>query len=538
MAKKSSSRTLTPEQAQRILAYRRKIDPLTTFVASPTQAMCGMSRKMIRLLSGSNRSGKTSYAAVELATAAMRRHPYRTTSIKGIYIVFAISREQITDVWYSKLRKESKLKGENFSKPMIPDWEVAREYFTYGAGAPTIKDIELKNGNRIIFAVSGDNNVWKRIQGKDYVLGVCIDEQAGSRQLIDECIARMLDANSDQTVRAEAGGAWMLWSTSETMVNDTWDDLKGKALDGHVDIDYFFIASDENPAINVDERTRLKGIISDEAYDIRMTGTGSTSGNMLVYPQFDDAKHVLATDYVPTDTDTLWIGYDPGTNYTGIVFGAFAKDKPHTLRIFKAMQPRRQTLEADVQDICNVLRGRFLEAIVYDQAARKIEKVGESVYFKLRRLLLAAGVKIHRDLLMGESQYERGVPRVRYFLEPKPGAEPLLTINAGDPGCQRLRQQFKAYRFTKNAFELKGDNILRGDDHLIDALRYLITRQPCWADRGSNPMNPHYAEPTKHSPLVMSERDLIEAEKVRRSADIAKGLLPNYTSKTNLRWRR
>lgn len=534
----SRKKPLTADQAKRILAYRRSIDPIASYQPGPTQARCRLSRKLIRLLSGGNRSGKTAHSAVELAEASLRRHPHRTTSVKGVYIVFAISREQITDVWHSKLRKECRLKGENFTRPLIPDWEVDKEFFTYGAGAPTIKDIHLKNGNRIVFAVSGDNNVWKRIQGKDYVLGVCIDEQAGSRQLIDECVARMLDANSDETVRREAGGAWMLWSTSETMVNDVWDDLKGKALDGHDDIDYFFIEPNENLAISLDERTRMKSIMSDDAYEIRMVGHGSQAGTMLVYQQFNDVRHMVTPDYVPQDTDTLWIGYDPGTNYTGIVFAACSKDKPHTLRVFKALQPRRQTLEADVQDICNVLRGRFIEALVYDQAARKVEKVGESVYFKLRRLLMQAGVKCHRDFLMGESQYERGVPRVRYFLEPKPGADPLLLINSGDPGCQRLRQQFKAYRFTKNAHELKGDNILRGDDHLIDALRYLITRQPCWVDRGLNPVNPHYAEPARHQKTVMTDADLIEAEKMRVSALIAKGKLPNYTSRLNQNWRR
>lgn len=537
MARKPS-KVLTPEQARRILDYRRSIDPLTTYQPTLTQGRCRASRKLIRLLSGSNRSGKTSHAATELAEAALRRHPHRSTSASGIYIVFAISREQISDVWHAKLRKECKLKGENFARPLIPDWEIKGEYFTYGAGQPTIKEIALKNGNRIIFAVSGDNNVWKRIQGKDFILGVCIDEQAGTQQLIDECMSRLLDANSDSTIMREAGGAWLLWSTSETMVNDAWDSLKGKGLDGHPDVDYFFIDPAENPAINMDQRERLRGLISEDSYDIRMTGTGSTSGNMLVYPQFNDARIMAVPDYVPGETDTLWIGYDPGTNYTGIVFGACAKTSPHVLRIFKAMQPRRQTLEADVQDICNVLRGRFLEALVYDQAARKVEKVGESVFFKLRRLLQQAGVKIHRDLLMGESQYERGVPRVRYFLEPKPGADPLLRINSSDAGCQRLRQQFKAYRFTKNAHELKGDNILRGDDHLIDALRYLITRQPCFVDRGRNPVNPHYNEPSRHVAKVMTDQDLIEAEKMRRSADIAKGRLPNYTSKTNLHWRR
>lgn len=533
---------LTAAQATALLEWRRKHDPLTTYVPGLTQGKCYHSRARVRLLSGNNRSGKTSHSCVEIAQAAMRKHKIRTTSVNGIYIVFAISREQITDVWYQKLRVECRLKGDGFKRPLIPDWEVEREYFTHGAGRPTIREISLKNGHRILFAVSGDKHSWERVQGKDYVLGVAIDEQAGEQKLIDECLSRMLDANSDEVVRREAGGAWLLWSTSETLVNPAWDGMRSRADAGNPEVDYFFIGADENPAISLDERHKMKDLMSDDAYSIRMEGQGSQSGQMLVYPQFNDAIHVRQDDYVPTDTDSIWIGYDPGTNYTGIVFAAFSKDKPLKARVFKCLQPRRQTLESDVQDICDVLRGRFAEALVYDQAARKVEKVGDSVRMKLQRLLNERGVILKRGMLMGESLYERGIPRMRHYLAPKPGdltAEPLIELNSSpDSGVQRLRQQLRSYRFTNNAHELKGDNIQRGDDHLLDAFRYMITRQPCWVDRGKNPMNPHYAVQLKREPLVMSEMELEEKRKEDASAMIAKGRLPNHTSRANVNWRR
>jgi hypothetical protein len=539
MPKSKPPLTLTPDLARRLLEIRAQQDPLRTFEPGPTQLACRLCPAMIRLLSGGNRSGKSTYGAVEVVESALRRHPTRSTQINGLYIIFAISREQIKDVWHGKLRKESKLKGANFSRPMIPDSEVEQEYYTYGAGAPTIKEIKLKNGNSILFAVSGDKNVWKRVQGKDFVLGILVDEQAGTQELIDECLARLLDVNSSDIAKAEGVAGWFLWTASETMVNPTWDKLKQQAQDGDPRVGFFAIGADENPAISIDERRKLKGLMSDEAYEIRMEGGGSAAGNMLVYPQFSDEKHLRQEDYEPTDTDTLWIGYDPGTNYTGIVFAAFSRDKPHKMRVFKCIQPRRQTLEADVQDICNVLRGRFIEGLVYDQAARKIEKVGTSVFFKLRQLLMASGVKIWRDLMMGESQYERGVPKVRYLLDPGTGKEPLFELNpSSDSGCARLRQQIKSYRFTQNAHELKGDNILRGDDHLLDAWRYLATRQPCWIDRGPNPANPNWRSPIRHDPTVMSDQALIERQKAEMSALIAKGKLPNYTSRPNLRWRR
>lgn len=467
--------------------------------------------------------------------AVMRRHPTRSTRINGIYMVFTVAREGISDVWYAKLRKESRLKGENFSQPLIPDWEVKAEYFTYGAGKRTVKEIEMKNGNRILFSVSGDKNTWSRIQGKDFVLGVVIDEQAGTQELLDEIASRFPDADSNPQVLAECGGAWLLWPATETMVNPAYDAYKRRCEEGAKGFEMFTISPSENPAITTEAREGLRTMMSEESFDIRMGGTGSAIGNMLVYSQFSDSRHMREMDYLPRPEDSLWCGYDPGTNWTGIVFGAISPDKPRKLRIVKCIQARRQTLEADVQDMMDFLKGRALEGFVYDQAARKIDKAANaSVAGRLQQLFISRGVRIHRGMIKGDSIYERGIPRVRYFLDPKPGdplAEPLIEINnSQESGCQRLRQQFLAYHFSKNSMELKGDNIVRGDDHILDATRYLIGAQPCWTKRPLNIIDEHYAASPKRDISVPSDAELNERNKLRISALIAKGRIPmvNY----------
>ncbi len=73
MAKKRKpTAALTPEQARRILEYRRSIDPIASFQRGFTQQACYTSTKDVRLLSGNSRAGKTIFGAVELSEAALR----------------------------------------------------------------------------------------------------------------------------------------------------------------------------------------------------------------------------------------------------------------------------------------------------------------------------------------------------------------------------------------------------------------------------------------------------------------------------------
>lgn len=527
--KKSKPLTVSPEEAKIILEWRKKHDPIPTYAPGPVQKACLESRAQYRLLQGPNRGGKTAAAAVELAMCARKIHPHRTSPIPGRYLVFADRREQIRDVWYAKLRKHSELKGPCYQDPMIPGWEVESEHFIHGAGEKVCKSIKLRNGHMIEFYVSGTKDAFEALQGKGRVLGAFIDEAAGTQELLDEIFSRFLDMSSNEEVTKAAGRPFFLWSYSKTMVNPAGDDLEAKAvLPEFPDIELFTIPAGENPAIKQEERERLRGVISDEAYATRMEGTGSALGAMLVYPQFSPVEHVLTSDYYPTDQDTLYIGYDPGTNYSGIVFAAIRREEPYKLYVYRVLQPRRQSLQADAADIANVLRGRFFERLVYDQAARKLDKSANStVAFQLERMLKGLGVRWRGCFTKGDSIYERGVPTVRSYLAPMKDLDrlpALLVMNPGaHTGCPILKQQFMTYRFTDSAQALKGDGIVRGNDHCLDALRYLIGSRPAWVDRGPNPENPAWADVNKQDARVLSEDEFRHQEQVRISTEIASG---------------
>jgi hypothetical protein len=139
------------------------------------------------------------------------------------------------------------------------------------------------------------------------------------------------------------------------------------------------------------------------------------------------------------------------------------------------------------------LGGRCLEAWVYDQAARKIEKVGRSVIGELERIVRQAGydIKINQGFLKGRSEYESTVPLMRSYLrapDDSPDFPTNLVLNrAPESGCGMLRQQIQMQTFMENAYELKESNVSKGNDHLSDAVRYGISRRFGWVRRPCGP---------------------------------------------------
>lgn len=523
---------LTPEEARAILAARAKADPLKTYEPGPTQRACLECMRMVRILSGANRSGKTSHTAIEIALAAMRKHPTRSTTVNGIYMVFAPSREQLADPWGKKLLSESELMGDNFSSPMIPSYEIESVGYVHGAGPKVPKQINLKNGNRIILGVSGDKNVWKRIQGKGMVLGIAIDEAAGTNELLMEAMTRLLDANSNQQIQREAGGGWLIWGTTPTMINPALESLMQKAAAGSPDIAAFNITPAENPAISVAERERMRQFMDEDTYNIRMVGDTSAMGGARVYPQWNDERHVAKADYILQDMDTIYLGYDPGVNFTGLCLGAFNAVSPNVCHIIRVWEPRRTTLEHQAKIVADWLQGRKLEAIMYDQNGRKLDGSGsESIIFKFQRLLKEQGIVTWQGTKMGINAYPESVGIVRHALD----TGGLILNPSLASGCPILRSQFMAYRFRDKSVELKQDNILRGDDHVLDSCRYLLSRRPSWVNRGPNRVDPHWA--AKHLKAIpadgriLTDEQLREQQKLKNSALIASGKIPGINNK-------
>lgn len=516
------------EAAQIVLAARRAKDPIYQVKLTPTQEAFIASRTRYKLLSSVNRGGKTSAISFKLARTARRIDPVWSVpkGVNGIYCIFAPRRDQIVDPWYKKLCVGSEFKGGPWeNEPLIPEREIKKVYYTHGGGKPTPKVIELVNGHSIWCGVSGDKHAWEGLEGKGMVLGIALDESAGTQQLIDECMVRLLDAHSHPVVKAACGGGWLDWGATETKVNDAFSAFRAKAQDDQCnDFAEFVIPPDENPAIDPSERDKYKQVLSDDVYATRMSGEGGALNSLLIYPQWDDAIHWCEDPYEVQDDDTLYIGWDPGVNVSGHVYIAYRKDAPFVGHVFAAKELKRATLAHEALVMKSTVLGRRVEWLAYDQAARKIEKTsGSSAIWNLKVELQKIGLPLHAGTFKGRSNYGDAIPVVRQLL-----TNQRLILHKGS---EILRSQFKSYRFTAMGGELKEDNILRGNDHAVDSAKYILTTGPHWKERPRNyaRMRPDGGEiQFTPDPKTLSDEDMNIREQMRVSKLYAMGKLPGW----------
>lgn len=488
------------ERLELLLKIRWAEDPCRQMRLTPTQKAASECTARYIAIRGQNRGGKTAFSAYMLARIARHLPGPKTTNVKGLYIVFAPTREQLQDPWGKKLLIGSELQGETahlFEKPFIPEHEIegglAGVKYTYGAGDRTVSVIPLKNGDKIHFRVSGAKNNWKGLEGKGMIKGIVFDESAGTQKLLSEAMTRLLDAHSHPQIREECGGGWLIWGATQTKKSPAFEHFLSICQAGdNPEYQAFSLLPGENPAIRQDEREKMAVVMDKEEYEVRMLGHGSAASNMALYPQWDDDLNLVpkGQEYEPGLTDNLWVFYDPGTHYTGIVFAAVNRLFPSRVNVVQFVQTQRTTLEYDVKLIRDWLGGRWLEGFVYDQAARKLDKTGSTVAGSLWKLFNQRGydIRMHRGMLMGKSEYALTVPLMRSALRCPPGSDVAtnLILNR-ESGCGLLRWQIMNCAFKENAYDLKESNIQEGNDHGSDALRYGISRRPTWIDRGNNP---------------------------------------------------
>jgi hypothetical protein len=186
---------------------------------------------------------------------------------------------------------------------------------------------------------------------------------------------------------------------------------------------------------------------------------------------------------------------------------------------------KRATLPAEAMMMKRVTLGRRIEAIIYDQAARKIEKTsGSSAIWQLQAELKKIGVRLDGGTMKGRSNYTDTVPLVRHLLN-----ERRVIVHAG---AEILRSQMKSCRFTELGGELREDNIKKGNDHCSDGARYLASIGPCWKKRPRNMARMRddggeiQFETDKQTP---SDEDLNIREQMRVSKLYAEGRLPGWT---------
>lgn len=476
---------MSPDEDELEYRIQLGLDPVRNFKPRPTQQRCLVSKARYRWCGGANRSGKSAQLAIEAAAAVRRLHPTRSVNKPTVGLILAPSREQLQDPWEKKLLRDCEL-TTHAGRPLIPEQEIKKIYRTHGAGAPTLRQIDLKNGNTIRFGVSKDPESWKRRAGQQ-LAWIILDEAEGNMNLLNELYPRLLDANKDPEIVAQAGGGWLLWGATPTTANVALMKFIQDCEDPKLtDWEAFRFNDGDGDAVDLAERERLRPAFADEDFELRMKGTSNFVDRLLIFGrQFNDSRHMRTEDYEIQPEDNLWLGYDPGgagkeSHDTGIGIFAINKANPRKLILVKYIKLNRTTLGYDVKLMAHHLKGRKLEAFVPDPAISKTEKgSGKTIRQQLREELIKEKIIVHRGLIHINNWHDPGIKRVQTYLE-----QDLLEINPSyESGGQLARSQILSYRSYEAGVYQGIRGVVKTDDEACDVLRYIVMAKPMWMPR-------------------------------------------------------
>ncbi len=475
----------------------RQFEALALYEPLPVQDAFHRSRARQRLLRGSNRSGKTLSAAVELARAVGGKDPYQKYPLTdGRAYVVGLDLMHVSQVFYRKLFRPGAFKmirdlgtgrwrayrpwqpddlarkpEATLAPPLIPPrlvqsvaWEEKSK------GIPRM--VRLKTGWEITFFSSQA----KPPQGMDLDL-VWFDEELEDEEWYPEMTARLLDRRG-----------CFFWSATPQAGNEQLLQLSERADRDALRppferlVEEFVVLLDDNPHIEDSEKKAIASLYEDEQADVRVGGEFAAK-RWRVFPEFSPAVHVKKLDDVPL-TWTRYVAVDPGRQVCAVLFGAVPPpgEQPFDLVLYDELYIRDCSAAIFAERMAEKAQGQEFELFVIDwQMGRQTQLgSGETVEFAYSQALKALRVRSRRSgygFAWADSNVLGGIEAVRGWLRVNPQTDcPRLVVREGT--CPNLREEIKRYRYKREGRTVTDRPETRGAVHQMANLRYLIGCDP------------------------------------------------------------
>jgi hypothetical protein len=350
---------------------------------------------------------------------------------------------------------------------MIPSWEIEHLRRPMVAGMKVPKEVIMKNGNSAFFSWTGVEGQDKRIAGIK-LDAAYIDEEAGNSRLFAEIATRLTDSLSQGD-----GLGYYVWAYTNTNWNDAYEEFKQRQANGAPGHRTFLLMPGENPAISAAARRMVAGTMNADEAAIRMEG-GTDAGSLVqIYgKQWQDERHVMKTAYEIQPEDNLWVGYDPGVEHPmGMLVGSINKQEPMALNFTQAWMYKGETIEKDVDNLVEYLRGRRITGFVYDTNLKNKDRGGgPSVLTRMKELMASRGIVPLAGFFQSKKNHAPGIALVRHYLDPSDRRDcpPLMRLSkpTDTNGMGILRAQIIAYR-GKEATKFTGPGgVVKKNDEL------------------------------------------------------------------------
>ena len=469
------------------------------------------------MLTGANRSGKSQTICYEMAATLCGDASFRPYYPGGEYLAVAPTRKQVAGIFKMFLMEESKCLGPagrcGFLHTAMMKDEIE---IGWSLGIKPKTPAYFKNkrtGKTLHFTWSSAGRASEFTQGFSFD-GIWITETGGNQALLDELFPRILDTYANDL---KPGGGFLTWDVTETKINAAMADFRKKAQDPELSqYAYYYLRADENPTIDMDTRDKFSEGMSERAKRIRIYGTGTAEGEVLIYPELlvNPKKWERATPYVWHGDENLFVSYDAGVDHpTAILFACINRLQPRKLRLLGAIEDIRTTTAEDARRIRQFLQGRKITAFVYDhQGAARTEKgSGLSAIQQLLQSLDDPEIWHTGDpvVLRGKPQRAHGINAVRIYLEPTPDIsnEPMLEYNPPtfENGLGRWLEEMQSYRGREDLEFTGPKGVYNKNDDLCDTTRYLCAAGFEYTDYGPNLLGKVVLRPDMDPTVMVAE---------------------------------
>lgn len=347
-----------------------------------------------RILYGSNRSGKTTGAMLDLAWVAMNRHPYRKCPKGGLLLAVGKDENHIANVMWKKLAfanpeyrmikddetghyrsyrpwTDAHRKDESEPMPpMLPSRVIKRVVWRdAGVGAP--QKVILNTDWEILFFTAGGSA--KPPQGLT-ADGCYFDEEIPQPDFYDECMFRLVDR-----------GGFFVWSATPQRAGPKMWNLHLEALKElekppkERRVEEFYVTLEDNPYIAQSEKEFIKKSLEhdDIAYRVRVLGQFLME-TALTYPMFSRNVNTCEAFEIPSN----WCRYaaiDPGFTVAAVIFFAVPPEGNRAY-VYDELMIRQCSSEGLAKEMRHRTMGKRFHAFLIDEhGSKRTEVMGESI---------------------------------------------------------------------------------------------------------------------------------------------------------------
>jgi hypothetical protein len=342
----ASSPNLPPaERLSQVLTmmHQQRMDGMRMSIDLPHAAAFHASHAKWRLITGSNRSGKTMATAKEYTFFARGCDPYdkyQTTGANGLVVgkdadhlammwrkiseegAFYMVRDEFTHLWRAvRIHPSDPTRLDDYDEAYREKWKPGPPLAPWKGKNSCVSKISWDDAGkgipRVVTYNTGNRILWRSSEGKasqgDHLHFFYVDEELVNDQHFEEGNRGLVGLNEPEK--------WLpkgIWSATPQTSNVKLLGLLEQAESGAPHVDMFFFSIDDNPFVPQSEKVAFFNSMDENEREFRYYGKPDAKGRLVYSMYHPQGIHGCEPSDVPVDA-TSYLFVDPSNEATGTV---------------------------------------------------------------------------------------------------------------------------------------------------------------------------------------------------------------------------